>query len=169
MPCFWSQLAGAQLHPQFARRPMGISAWVLCLSLFHARVTVACDRVAPICRSVCLSRVRPASLGRIATRKHVRALLPSQRGSSAVSVPVGSWRCQPADISTVGMHRDQELPPIRPLPPTENTQIYSFKGCLSGELNSITVPARCCDMYRYAQPRAYDRSAGIGVMTTRLK
>lgn len=130
-----------------------------------------CDCGMRQCRAylqVYLSRVRPASLNRVGSRKYVRAIFPRQWGkesrlrcSGLVEV---SSSC--ADTSTVGMYRDQEPPPIRRCPSTKASHLRSFAGCLSGETNSFTLPARCCDMYRYELPRAYDRPAGIGAMTT---
>jgi hypothetical protein len=49
----------------------------------------------PICSSMCLTRVRPASLGNKVNAKACESDAPSQWGIKPVSVAVGSWRCQP--------------------------------------------------------------------------
>lgn len=70
---------------------------MLCCPTPAARVTAAWNggRVVPICSSMCLTRVRPASLGNKDNAKACESDAPSQWGIKPVSVAVGSWRCQP--------------------------------------------------------------------------
>lgn len=113
----------------------------------------------------------PRVAWQVSNAKACESTSPSQWGTKGVSVSVGSWRCQlqcrhesRGDVQGQG-----RPPPINNDSTTEHLQIPFAAECLSGETNSLTIPARCCDMYRYEQPRAYDRSAGIGAMTTGLK
>jgi hypothetical protein len=113
----------------------------------------------------------PRVAWQVSNAKTCESTSPSQWGGKGVSVWVGSWRCQlQCRHESRGDVQGQEPPPpINNNSTTEHVQITFFAGGLSGETNSVTIPARCCDMYRYEQPRAYDRSAGIGAMTTGLK
>lgn len=119
---------------------------------------------------LCLTRVRPASLGRMVTRKHVIAL-PRASGEQKPSPSQwarGGVECW-LNTSGRGIDRDQEPRPIRQYLAGERSQILLLPGVYLGKTNSLTIPARYGDMYRYGLPRAYNRPAGIGAMTTGLK
>lgn len=64
------------------------------LTMFHARATVACDRAAPICRSIVPHPRPPRVAWQKGNAKACESSSPSQWGTKAVSVAVGSWRCQ---------------------------------------------------------------------------
>ena len=96
--------------------------------------------------------MRPASLGNKDNAKACESDAPSQwvghqtrlRRGGLVEV---SACC--ADTSAVGIFRDRKQPPIS-MELAEGAK-YSLAGALSGEPNSLTLPARCL---RYTDTRS---------------
>ena len=149
MPCSWCQHADTRTPLSFEASSGYQHLGCCVLSMFHVRATVACDRAAPICRSI-VPHPRPSRVAwQNGNAKACESSSPSQWGIKAVSVAVarGGVKCY-TDTSVVGLYKDQGPPPIIPYSQPQILKYILLPGVYLGNpilLRFRHAPAICTD------------------------